>query len=195
MATADEAARRSYRTALVLLCLGSVLILVGFAMTWIWAVVPLAAGVDTAVREQGLSGTTLLPLAAAAGWLCLAGVAGIVATRGWLRVVVSLIVLVAALGIAAAAVVFAAVPGSVAESALVAELGEARLLSATATGWWAAVLLGAALVAYAAVWTALRGRGWPTLGSRYERTPAAAPAANPWDALDKGQDPTDDLVE
>ena len=53
----------------------------------------------------------------------------------------------------------------------------------------------------------LRGRRWPAMGSRYERTdaPAAEPRAGPpetdeeraqlaWKALDRGEDPTDPHV-
>lgn len=188
----DAVARRSYRSALVLLALGSALILVAFAMTWAWAVVPLATGVDDAVREQSLSGAAVLPAAAAAGWLCLAGLAAVVATRGWARIVVAVVVLLASLGIAAGSLVFAVVPSVLVEQAMAADPGSGRLIGLTATGWWAAALLGSALVAYASCWTLLRGRSWPSLGARYERSRAAAPATSAWDALDKGEDPTDD---
>ena len=195
MSAPDAAARRAYRSALILLAIGSVLVLVGFAMTWAWAVVPMATGVEDAVREQSMSGTVLLPAAAAAGWLCLAGLAAVVATRGWARTVVAVVLLLASLGIAAASLAFAAVPATVVQQALAPELGDDALLALTATGWWAAALLGSALVGYSACWTMLRGRGWPSLGARYERRRALAPATSAWDALDKGQDPTDDLVE
>ena len=56
----------------------------------------------------------------------------------------------------------------------------------------------------------LRGRTWPAMGRRYERTDAAAPAAaaaparartdedravDAWKALDRGDDPTEDPTE
>jgi hypothetical protein len=45
--------------------------------------------------------------------------------------------------------------------------------------------LGALVVVDAGVLTILRGRSWPGLSARYERTPSGM-----WDALDRGEDPT-----
>lgn len=189
-----SARSRQYRIALILLAVGSLLIIVGFSMTWAWAVVPLAPGVDDATREASYTGATLFPLAAAAGWLCLAGVAGVIATRTWLRAVVAVVLLVAGLAAAAAAVWFAVLPSTAVDSAASTQVGQPVLVPAASTGWWAAALLGGTLVGYAAIWALISGRAWPTLGSRYERRSATVAPASAWDALDKGQDPTDDLV-
>jgi uncharacterized membrane protein (TIGR02234 family) len=57
------------------------------------------------------------------------------------------------------------------------------------------------LAAAGGLLTALRGRDWPAMGARYERrSRQSAPAAGPihgagtveaWDALDRGEDPTE----
>lgn len=192
---ADRSDGRSYRMALSVLGVGAVLLLVGFALPWATAQVPLATGVDTATRAQDFTGRDLFPAAAASGWVCLAGLAGILATRSWGRIAVGLIVAVAGLAGAAVAVAFAAVPATYVDAAAGELLGSEGTVVSSATGWWALCLLGGLLSVYAGAWTVLRGRRWPTLGSRYERTPRAAAAVSPWDALDKGEDPTADLVE
>jgi uncharacterized membrane protein (TIGR02234 family) len=58
---------------------------------------------------------------------------------------------------------------------------------------------GAALVA-GGLLTIGRGRGWPAMGARYERRAPPAPTGTgdaardgmaTWDAIDRGEDPTD----
>jgi hypothetical protein len=63
-------------------------------------------------------------------------------------------------------------------------------IDASITWWWIATLIGSVLVLAAGLVTCLRGRTWPGLGRKYDRT-------NPrqltdWQALDQGQDPTID---
>jgi hypothetical protein len=57
-------------------------------------------------------------------------------------------------------------------------------------------VLGGLLVAGSGAFTAARGRGWPAMGSRYDRSvppPARQEArggAQFWEAIDRGEDPT-----
>lgn len=191
----DANDKRSYRLALVLVAVGGVLLLVGFGLPWASAQLPLATGVDTATRTREFTGLSLYPGAAACGWVCLAGVAGILATRSWGRAIVGAIVVLAGGVAAAVAVAFAIAPSSAIDSAAQSTVGSPVSVAGSATGWWALSLLGAVLAAAAGAWTMVRGRRWPAMGARYERAPRRAAAVSQWDAMDKGVDPTDDLIE
>jgi uncharacterized membrane protein (TIGR02234 family) len=147
-----------------------------------------------------LSGSAAAPLVPASGLVLLAAAVALLAVRAVGRVVVG--VLVAAAG---AALVLSAVrvfAGGVPDAPVgVPGLGGGGLsvtrvdISAT----WPLVVLVAGLLALAAGGlTAARGRSWPGMGRRYERTSAAAPPRSAeerteeaWKALDRGEDPTD----
>ncbi len=176
--------------SLLLLAGGGVLLLVAYGLTWATADVPLIDGAADTMRTQQFSGRDLVPAAAMSGWIALAAVAGIVATRSWGRRIVGLLALVAGLVGATAGIAFAVAPGRFVDGAGVS--GQA--LVQVGLGWLLAVIAGLA-VAGAAALTVLRGRQWPAMGVRYERRPATARVTSDWDALDLGQDPTDDLVE
>lgn len=123
-------------------------------------------------------GVVLTIVAYGLPWLSVAVVLGIVATRGWGRVIAAAILLLA--GLAAVGVgISLLVTGS--ESTSVVGLS------------------GGLLVAAVSSWAMVRGRGWPAMGQRYDRSsgPTATTTSRraAWDALDRGQDPTDDLVE
>jgi hypothetical protein len=187
--------RRSYATALLLLAAGGVALLWAYGLTWGTAEVPLLAGSADTTRTQQLSGRDLFPGAAMAGWVALAAVAGIVATRSWGRAIVAAIGLLAGIAAAGVAVAFGLAPGSFIDSAVAADPGAGASVPSQAVAGWSAALLGGAVVVAATGWTLARGRHWPTLGSRYERRSRSSRVLSPWDAQDMGQDPTDDLVE
>lgn len=125
------------------------------------------------------AGLAAIVVATGVPWLLLALVLGVIATRGWARVVVG--VLLALLGLAVA----------------------------VGYGWTAAVgtgegpgsalaIVGGALVALVGAWTVSRGRTWPSMGSRYERAGTASrrtPRLSDWEALDRGIDPTTDPAD
>lgn len=194
--TATSAAtRRPYATALLVLAAGSLVLLWSYGLTWSTAEVPLLAGAADTTRIRELTGRDLFPGAAMAGWVSLAAVAGIVATRSWGRTLVAAIGALAGLVGAGTAVAFAVSPGAFVDAAVGLDLGvDTTVTSATVAGWVVAVLGGLAVVV-ASGWTLVRGRRWPTLGSRYERRSRSTRAVSAWDAQDLGQDPTDDLVE
>jgi hypothetical protein len=192
--TAPAAAKRSYATALLLLAVGSLVLLWSYGLTWSTAEVPLLAGAADTTRLRELTGRDILPGAAMAGWVSLAAVAGIVATRSWGRSVVAAIGLLAGLVGAGAAVAYALSPGSFVDSAIGLELGVDTSVVPHAVAGWAVAVVGGAAVIVAGGWTLARGRQWPTLGSRYERRSRSTRAVSAWDAQDLGEDPTDDLV-
>ena len=194
-APAGAPARRAYLVALLLVAIGGAGLLIGYGLAWASVGIPLLAGTDGPATVAELTGRELYPAAAAAGWVCLAGLAGILATRSWGRLLVALLVLVAATWGAVTAVLFAVDPVSAAASGARGLTGGATVGAVAVTSWWALAAVGGLVAAVGAAWTAVRGRRWPAMGARYERRAKGREAISPRDAQDVGQDPTDDLVE
>lgn len=167
---------RAYAITLVLLAAGALSLLAAYGATWAVESRTLLEGAEGATREASLSGRDLYPLAGACGWVALAAVGGIIATRSWGRTAVALIALLAGVGGAAGGVMAAGLPAR------------------SGAGWLLAVLAGV-VVAVAALACVVRGRSWPSLGRRYERTAPRRREVSAWDTQDMGGDPTDDLVE
>lgn len=153
-----------------------------------------------------LGGPDAAPLVPAAGLVLLAAAVALLAVRGAARVAVGL--LVAAAGGTLLWSGIDVLAGGVDDAAADLPGLSGATVSATSTSLtaaWPVLALLAGLVAVAAgVLTALRGRGWPGMGRRYERDGAAAAPAAPsrpmtdedraqaaWKALDRGEDPTD----
>ena len=134
---------------------------------YVVALVTLTAGLAAVVVATGVP------------WLLLALVLGVIATRGWARVVVG--VLFALLGLAVAVGYGWTAAGGTGE-------GPDSALA----------IVGGALVALVGAWTVSRGRTWPSMGSRYERAGTASrrtPRLSDWEALDRGIDPTTDPAD
>jgi uncharacterized membrane protein (TIGR02234 family) len=151
-----------------------------------------------------LSGSAAAPLVPAAGLVLLAGAVALLAVRGAGRAVVGL--LTAAAGGALLWSAVRVLAGGVTEAA--ADLPGASGSSVTSVAVdvspaWPVLALVAGLLAVAVgLLATVRGRGWPAMGRRYERTPAAAPphtdedrAQEAWKALDRGDDPTADPTD
>jgi len=144
-----------------------------------------------------VSGSQAVPLTAALALVVLAGAVAIVPTGGRLRQAVGWVVTVAGVATAVLAgladdTVHTAATEAVARSP--AALGGEPAVGAPALTWWRWLTVVAA-VAAAGVggWTARSGSAWAVMGSRYE-APASprviAPDADPWRAMDAGEDPT-----
>lgn len=188
-------ARRPYATAVVLLVAGSLALLWSYGLTWSTAEVPLLAGAADTTRIRELTGRDLFPGAAMAGWVAMAAVAGIAATRSWGRTTVAAIGALAGIVGAGTAVAFALSPGAFVDAAIGLELGVDSSVTSSSAGGWVPAVLGGTAVVVASGWTLLRGRRWPSLGARYERRSRSTRPVSAWEAQDMGQDPTDDLVE
>jgi hypothetical protein len=142
------------------------------------------------------TGAQVAPWGPALALVALAGAGALLATRGAGRLVVAGLIALSGLGVAAA--------------------GGYGLIGVAHTrpAWPLACLLVGLAMASLGGWSGYRGARWPSMGSRYERParPAAGAAArlsadpdradprmvNPpaaaaamWDALDRGEDPSD----
>jgi uncharacterized membrane protein (TIGR02234 family) len=197
-------ARREYAVALGALAVGAVLALLALQPVWLRGTAPSAAGSRVPVD---LTGRELAGWAWGLGLVALAGVVGVVATRGAWRRVVGVVVAAAGIGLTVSAVAAALDPAARARAALTGTLGP-DVAAGAAVGslapWCWLLALGGVLVAAAGLVTVLHGGRWPVMASRYERTAAAAatagsepgPTATPtrpsdaWAALDRGEDPT-----
>ncbi len=194
-------AGRRFGVVLVVLGLASLGVLVSYGATWAEALVPVFAGADPTGgpgREVALTGRDLAPLGAAMGWVGLAAIAALLATRTWGRRVTGAVVLVAG-GVAgvtslAFGLTDAATGGGGAfVSAALGVTSDAPAAQVSITAWWAvAALAGLAMLACGLL-AVLDGPAWPRLGARYSRDDARSgppSAAAAWDALDRGEDPT-----
>ncbi len=185
------ASSREYAAALAGLVLGAALMLLALAQDWIRAT---ATAPGSPAISIVLSGRALVPIAAGAAIVLLAGAAGVVAARNRWRVTIGIVLVVVASGAVIAVAMFAVAGPPAAR--LVAELG-VPATAVTTSIWWLVCLFGAVLADLAGLAVVVRGRSWPVMTSRYERkatrtqnNPTGNSAARIWDALDRGEDPT-----
>jgi uncharacterized membrane protein (TIGR02234 family) len=196
--------RRELLLAVGLCALGALLVLLGVGRTWV--VLEDRGGLTLQELHRSVSGVSIAPGLRALGWVALAGVLALVATRRVGRVVTGVVLaVVGAAGVAVAVT-------HLRQAHLLAEAGRAlhacatngplcshpsgvqlpTLVAHTAPVWLC--LLGAVLVTLAGLLTAVRGSRWSGLGSSYEAPGAAVPEPvtdkGVWDALDRGDDPT-----
>lgn len=189
-------------TALALLALGGALTTLGAAQPW----ARLAGDDGLTVVSVQVTGSALAPLAPAAGLVGLAAVLAVLAVRTRTRRVVAVVVLLLAVAaLAQTALAWAELTQrarrwwAVEVGNLVAERAQIEL-----TAWPAATLAGLVLVAGGAGVVLVGGAGWSGLSRRYERpggppaagapgsgTAAATDEVDLWQALDRGDDPTD----
>lgn len=179
---------RAYGFTLVLLLVGAVALLLAASQPWVNAE---TAGSGLPTVDLTITGGQALPLLTGAGLLLLAGIAGVVATGGIVRVIVGVVVLVTSAIALESAVSFGRRGSAAAEEAARAILQA----SGTGTNWWWLAAIGAVAGVLAGTLTVALGKAWPTLGSRYQRRDArtASKPSTPsqmWDAMDRGEDPT-----
>ena len=192
---------RRFAGVLLVLALASLGVLVSYGATWVVALVPVFAGSaaeSAPAREIALTGRDLAPLGAAMGWVGLAAIAALLATRTWGRRVTGAVVLVAggAAGVTGVAFGLTEVASGGGGTFVAAALGDESAAAATSvsiSAWWVvAVLSGLAMLACGML-ALVDGPSWPRLGARYSRPDSQATvpsAAAAWDALDRGEDPT-----
>jgi uncharacterized membrane protein (TIGR02234 family) len=212
--------RRRELTVAVLGCLlGGALALTASSQPWLD--VTLTRPPPLPPVADALTGSRAAPLVPACGLLLLAAAVALVAVRGAGRVAVGLLVAVAggALGWSGLRGLTGRLDVRAADVAGGGALDGSGLTRDVVAAWPAVALVAGLAGVLAGLLVVLRGRGWPAMGRRYERT-AAAPAAPgaaaggaataareprpvtaedrhqaAWKALDRGEDPTEDATE
>lgn len=177
---------REFAVAAVVAAAGAGVLLLACGQTWASVSSTLAGIPDT---SQVVDGRTLAPGAFAFGLAGLAGIVGLVATRGWLRRVVA--VVVACCGAGAAVLAWLATGDGAVRQALPGA-GPPGPVAVEHTAWpWVAVAGGVLVLVFGIVAT-VRGPRWPGMGRKYDapRRPAADSETDMWRALDHGEDPT-----
>jgi hypothetical protein len=190
-----EKGRRGLAIAAVLVLLGLALVAAVSRARWVTAV-PADPTVPGSARVA-LKGSALVPSAVPLALVAAAGLVAAVATgraaRGVVRVLASLVVVLAGLGLAWSAFDAAAdLPGAFSGIEAVRQAAASRAVDPAPIRWGAGV--GGLLLAAGGVAALVVGSGWPGLAARYERDPAAPRAtagpATAWDAIERGDDPT-----
>jgi hypothetical protein len=160
--------RRGLAVAVLLCAAGAGLVLLAASRGWAVEVTPRPAPLPELRTSR--SGGDLRPWLPALGWVALAGAGALLATRSALRRVVGGLLVLAGAGAAVAALT----------------------VSGVGAGWPLLAAAGGLAVAAAGALTIARGRRWPAMGARYERAAVTRPGTDGmWDALDRGEDPTD----
>jgi uncharacterized membrane protein (TIGR02234 family) len=112
------------------------------------------------------------------------------------RLVGALVALLGGLAVAAAI----AGRGAVSSALTAHEIGDAAIpVHGSANGWWVVAALGGLVALLVGLGVALRSGQLAEMGQKYEPpkpksapNAAADPADTAWEALDRGEDPTDD---
>lgn len=205
MSRSADATRRERAFAIGLCVLASSGALVCAGRTW--AVGTVAALPPLPARELVLTGTQAGAPTSGLAVLGLAGAVAVVAARGWPRVAVGVVLLLAGGTLAVVGAGFDAGSGFAAQGMFPTQVRR--------TGWPLLAAACGAGLAVAGLLVVVRGRGWSTLSRRYEspaaRTQDAPPAVTRqtgqaegqaevpegarserelWEALDRGEDPT-----
>ncbi len=145
-----------------------------FAASRVWAVQRTArAGLSALVTDR--TGGDLLGWLPAVALVGLAGAGALLATRGALRRGIGVLLVLAGLGTAVG--------------------GTYGVTLASRALWPALTALGGLFCLCGGVLAVRHGHEWPVMGARYERGTepqrGAEPTRRAWDALDRGDDPTD----
>ncbi|HEX3898626.1 MAG TPA: Trp biosynthesis-associated membrane protein [Mycobacteriales bacterium] len=172
---------------------GGLIVLVASGRVWSRMTVHIPAAAATRVSVTGHAVEPSLP---ALGIALLALAAGLVAARGVLRRAVGVVI---ALVGAIALVVAIQGRGSVSSALTSHEVGGLAIpVHGSANGWWVVAAVGGLVAMAAGVLAAWRSGEWAAMGRKYEAPDTAQPtvakgdpADTAWDALDRGEDPTE----
>ncbi len=196
-------ARRELVAALAAAALGAALTLLAGGQAW---------AEITARRRPPLPPVTAVvtggeaaPLAPAAALVLLAAAGALLAVRGAGRVAVGLLMVLAGAGIAWSSGRVLGGADVVSDRLRSFGVPASALTVDVAPTWPVVAVVGSVLGIAAGLLAVVRGRRWPAMGRRYERSagtafgavpplPAAADeqrAQSAWTALDRGEDPTE----
>ncbi|GAU68309.1 hypothetical protein SSP35_07_01110 [Streptomyces sp. NBRC 110611] len=197
---AGRGARRSLAAALLAGAAGAGLALLASGRTWARGSALLPQG----ELPRSVTGADVTGVPGALAVVGLAALVAVFAVRRTGRVLVAALLTLSGAGVVAAAVLGYGDASALREKAATAVgLAGADVQNITHTGWpWVAAVGGVLLLA-AGLLALFRGRHWPAMSGRYERTPGRArgarraPAATDldrpeeiWKSLDRGEDPT-----
>ena len=186
--------RRSYVLSLVACVAGAALALYAITRTWS---VHLTPRTGMSALRDAKTGTDLEPWVTGLAVVALAGAGALLATSGWARRLLGVLLSLAGAGVVVGAIVGRAGldPGS----------------AAGGTTWPVLCAAGGVIITVGGVTAARRGHTWPRMSARYDRKPVPPPRSEPgslaesrppgrspvvadhraaWDALDRGDDPT-----
>jgi uncharacterized membrane protein (TIGR02234 family) len=184
--------RREFLITL-LICLAGAGLAV-FAAGRTWAEVSGGESI-VATAPLTLSGSDLSGVSAL-GWVGVAGLAALLATSGWARRALGVLLVLLGAGISTLSAT------AIGRSHLIEVAVEKRALLKSSTdlvpvanSWWLVSLAGGVLLALAGVITFVRGGRWPGMSARYDSANAAPKKvrddpAGLWKSLDRGEDPT-----
>jgi uncharacterized membrane protein (TIGR02234 family) len=178
--------RRKYALALGLIVLGAVLVLVSSGRTWATGQVTTAGG-STASATLRVTGSDAAGGLVGLALLAAAGIAALVATRGRLRRIVAVVIILTGVSVVLNAVFsgLTRVLDEAARKSAGVTSAHATAVQTTIAPW--VCVLGGLLIVAGGVLALRHGGEWPSMGARYERAPSTM---DPWAALDQGLDPT-----
>ena len=199
-ARAWAAASRGYAATVVTGLVAAGTVALSVAQPWLTA---RATVEGLPVIRIDVGGAEIAPIAAAFGFVLLAAFGAVIATRGWVRRSLGLLVVVLAIS-TAISVVGAGDASATVEEGLAARGWSGGGYTASSTGWRWLAGIGALGCLVAGSLVAWLGGAWPAMGSQYDAQPdpAASPhagrspeqpimtEADVWRAIDRGHDPT-----
>jgi len=162
--------RRELTIVVLVTAAAAGLVLLAASRTWVVE----AVGDRPVGMIADQTGAELTPALPALAIVALAGAGAVVASRGWARAAVSVLLMLSGLGIAVLA------------GSHLADLDGRRAL------WPLVAFIGGGVVAGSGLRALLRGRSYPSMGTRYERAARAPVEGDLWAAIDRGEDPTRD---
>jgi uncharacterized membrane protein (TIGR02234 family) len=164
--------------------LGAVVVLLSSSPTWLRVTIRATRTDVTLTGRNAAAAAVPLALVSAAGLIA------VVLVRSWARRLLAILIAAAGIGVLIAAVQVIADPRRVARnSSKVRSAGAFVSAHLGAPAYLCA--LGALLIIAGAIVGVLRAGAWPGPTPRYERARArAARPADAWEALDRGEDPT-----
>ena len=175
---------RSALVASLTIAIGAGVVLVSASPAWLRVTLRASGAHVRLTGGNAAAAAVPLALVAAAGLIAMALV------RSWIRRVLAVLIAAAGVGVMIDVLRVISDPTRVARaSSKVRSAGEPVSAHITAAAYFS--LLGAVLIIFGGVVAAIFGGRWPGPTSRYEREAAkAGRPLDPWEALERGEDPT-----
>ena len=183
--------KRGFLATVTMTAVAGALLLLASGRTWGAATVGAAGG---ARQHVSVTGHDVVPALSAIGLALLAMSVALLAARGPLRRIGGLIVV--AIGAAALAGGFRARNEVGHKLAVRVFASSAQTVGGSRPAWWLLVVIAGAIAVVAGAATTIGTGRQGGLGARYDAPSATSTAhdapADPWDAIEQGQDPTVD---